>query len=53
MQSASNYNIDQYYYYKNRPVHASLDKATKNSKIEKPKLKIKEPKALNNSLCPN
>lgn len=53
MQLASSRNIDQQYYYRNWPVHASLNKTTKNFKIEEPKPKAHESKALNNFLHPN
>lgn len=45
--------IDQRYYYEMRPVHASLYKTTKESKIEELKPKTKEAKASNSSLRPD
>lgn len=48
MQLAFNHNIDQYCYYKNRPIYASLDKANKDSKIKMPQSKVQEVKPSNN-----
>lgn len=53
MQLTSSHDMDQRSYYKNRPVYASLNKSTKDSKIEVPKQKDQELKALNNSLRPD
>lgn len=39
MQLTSSHDMDQRSYYKNQPVHASLDKTTKDSEIEVPKQK--------------
>ena len=50
MQSVSSYNINQHCYCRNWVLYASLNKITKDSKIEEPKLKANEPKALNISL---
>ena len=45
MQLAFSRNMDHGCYRRNRPVHATLNTAIKDSKIEEPKLKAQEPKA--------
>lgn len=50
MQLASSHNMNHYYYCENWLVHASIDNATKDFKIEEPKPKGQEPKASNSSL---
>ena len=50
-QSTPSYDMNQHYYHRNEPVHASLDKASnsKNSKTKESKPKIPELKALNSN----
>lgn len=47
MQSCTSHNIDQRCYCGNQLVHASLHKASKDSKVEEPKTKDQKPKSPN------
>ena len=53
MQFLFSCSMNQRSYRENQSVYTNLDKTTKDSKIEEPKPKTEEDKALNSSLCPN
>lgn len=53
IQLAFSRNINQHYYCGNQLMHTSLDKTTKDSKIEELKPKAQEPKVANSSSSPN